>query len=65
MWKKRYFVLHGATLAYYDDEAAAEAADEAKARLLGTVVHAKRWPQVVLAKPAQVPDAIFAARPGL
>ena len=52
-WSRRYFVLHGALLAYYDDEAAAQQADESRCRGVGYVVDAARWPQGALHKPAQ------------
>ena len=31
-WQKRYFVLHGAIVTYYEDEASAEAAEESRCR---------------------------------
>ena len=60
-WSKRYFVLSGATLAYYADEKAAEEADEAKCRGVGYVVEAEHWPQGAVHRPAQVPESVFAA----
>ena len=44
-WSKRYFVLHGAQLAYYESEDAAVAPDESKCLGSGHVVSASRWPQ--------------------
>ena len=49
-------MLHGALLAYYDDEAAAQEPDEAKCRGVSIVVEAHKWGND---KPAQIPDSIW------
>ncbi len=51
-WGRRYFVLHGAVIAYYSDEASAN--DAEGVRSVGYVVGASKWPQGINAKPAQV-----------
>ena len=52
-WSRRYFVLHGALLAYYDDETAAAGPDESRCLYCGLVLEATRWETGAL-KPAQV-----------
>ena len=56
-WQRRYFVLHGAILSYYDEEAAALEADERRCRGVGYIGSANMWPETALQKPAQVPDS--------
>lgn len=51
-----FFVLHGALLAIYDDEAAAKSADESHCRGCGTVVDAERWGD---SKPPAVSEAVY------
>jgi len=56
-WQKRYFVLHGALLAYYDEEANAQGEpDETKLHGVSYVEEATRWGAE---KPAQIPDNIY------
>ena len=56
-WQKRYFVLHGAILSYYDSQASAQGPDEGKCRGCGEVVEAERW--ALNEKPKEVADSIY------
>ena len=56
-WQKRYFLLHGALITYYEDEEHGKEPDEGRCRGAFMVSAAERWPyDSSLKKPAQVPQ---------
>ena len=57
-WQKRYFLLHGALITYYEDEEHGKEPDEGRCRGAFMVSAAERWPyDSSLKKPAQVPQS--------
>jgi hypothetical protein len=61
-WQKRYFLLHGSLMSYYQSEEEAQEPDEAQVRWTGMVTEATAWPSDYGKKPAQVRRASSAER---
>ncbi len=60
-WHRRFFMLHGSLLSYYDDESSAAGPDEHKCHGVGKVRTAEMWPAQAKNKPKQISDAVWNA----
>lgn len=60
-WQRRYFLLHGDVITYYESEETARSGDDGACRFAGEVAAVTRWPSSYDKKPAQINDAVWNA----